>query len=236
MRKHILASLLLSFLLLFTNCSDSERSVDSEVNSEDSSFFMRNADDFQKLKQDYMNILKSSDYNIYKESVSLFYSKLNVEEELYFEDETKLLNWIDLNIAKTEFSNANEAISYFNDIKSNYNNVLTKNSIFYDNIKVLDESQQIELFLIGIGDNPFIEDEYETNAGPCENECVNDGVACGRAADNAYAAAMSVSAGFWATGNAVAAIGIAAVASINHTAAQHSCARGVNTCMRGCGW
>ena len=235
MKKLNFYLLVFGISILFTNCStENDDTFNEKINEKDliQNLNMRTSN-LEDLKIEYKKFLMSKEYRDFINSSNNLSQNLGLENEKLFKDKEELLLWLKSNIDLTNFLSLNQAIESMNTTTTFYEISMKKNSILFNKIAELDENQQFEIYSTITSDNSYTN---VTNSGPCENECINDGVDCGRAADEAYAGAMLVSNGLWATGNVLAAGTVAVIASINHSTAQRSCARGFNACMRGCGW
>lgn len=193
----------------------------------------------EEIVDDYIKAINTQDYLDYIVDIDSFYNKLNLDSYIEFSNEIELKEWIYVNINLTDFKDIDEIDKLVTDLIETRANFMNSNSSLFDRIAILSEEDRSIVFETIYGNlTPIgLPVEY-VPLGPCENECINDGVDCWRSANEAYAEAMAVSTGIWAATGGLAAIpaaGVALVADINHRAALRGCVRALNACMRNCG-
>ncbi len=237
MPKIRLSLLSILFLLLLSCSNDSNNLSENPEATANPELLARSKSDFEKLKDDYKNMINSEEYLLYTDALHEFTSRLLIADgDLNFKDENLLKDWLNNNIVGTDFDSYNQAILLYDNAKVAYEAVVVKNIKVLSEIASFTKKQQLELFLLEGGANPHLvgNEDYQVNAGPCHNECINDAVACGRASDENYAAAMTISSGLWASGNIYAAVSVSMIATLNHSSSQKACARTFNSCYRNC--
>lgn len=175
----------------------------------------------------------------YKESSEQFYKDLTTFENRIdlekngtdcLKDNNVFEDWIKENLTKTKYENSEDAINDYRSLVSQQENLIKDNLDFFKEIEKNKEEFLSLLDKEGMFVSPVIPPN-STNG--CVNNCINDAVDCGDAADENYAAAIgSYSVG--AIWNPIVAGAGALYATFVHHNAQRACVRTFNGCIGRC--
>lgn len=233
MKKVIYFLVSLIFTINFFSCSsDTESEVvlnNDNVEKNNTTASERNANDLQQI---YLSLQTQQAYLSFKNNVEVFSSKLPIGVAINFEDKEQLLAWIGNNLSETGFVSVQDASAEFDTTANSYKLFMENNQSFFNELEELSDTEIEDVFSVD-GVN-FNEDEYETQGGPCENGCINQGVECGREVDAAYEAGMARFIVQAANGNLLGAALTAARAAIMQHIGQSNCANDFNSCIAAC--
>ncbi len=219
--------ILLFLILNFTSCTEDSNLIDQKL---------VNKEKFD-IEKEFKIMYESKSNTSFLVALNLFGNKFKIENDISFKNDVALKQWLTNNIQTTEFEDFNEAKNEFENIIVLYSEVFKENKDFFEDIQNIGEGEKIFSYALNdylYKNNKYVKLQNELNQNSNNRnacfECINTAVYCGRAADQNYAAAMTISAtAFW-SGNVPTAGAIALAAHITHSNAQGACANSFNNC------
>lgn len=201
--------------MLFTACSE-EPSVSTNENSSEFNLKSGHVD----LSLLYKAMIESDEYVIMSNSLNIFADKLHFDNSVALEKEEDLFTWGRSNISKTDFSDFNELVANWSDIKEKQKIVLGNHKDFFSGV-----ADNYPNVYFDIPRNP----EVPQGNCPCQPQLST----CEYNADQTRKWAIYSSMIIDAVSGGGREAGIS-LALMNHSAAIDACNSAYNECIKDC--
>ncbi len=178
-----IVTILVATITISISCSKDE-SRDSANSSMTSKLPTR---DIESMKTDFIEIMKSSEYITFHNSVNQMTFKMK-DVKFNFKTRTDFIEWINAtgNLSKTAFISTEDAIKLYDDSITQLNGLHSKFKSFYDKLLTCDVDE-----FLSVCAPEMIHPNLQTSQSSCQNACVDTALAAFHLADITYEFAMN---------------------------------------------
>lgn len=166
MKDYFFKTGILFVLLTFTvSCNED---TETSKNTNNGYLSKYNKGELEIAKDLFINMIKTSEYLDYKNSIDIFAEKMNGNAILFPEKEG-YMSWIAINLSKTKFSSSDEFSNMIDDMIAKNTILESKNAILFSYLDNADQDQFLEIVQPSLAIMPTV-----TTFSSCTNQCISD--------------------------------------------------------------